>query len=236
MVDAAHAEPDDVQYFRRGYEHLHRGRYAAALQDFANSFACNAGGQRTAVQRSFVVSGWAEPAKKYAPARRALLEVRGALIVTLQATTNTDATQTFNDIASINQFLPDLPSTYRLFLNLRQARPSDADQCARWAIGAMVAMKDYQLARTYMLDPMDAVARIARRFEGKTATIRSNVERRALAHVIIASTLEILDTVYFTDGPVAAYDLMHTGTAAMHDVRFQRNVRRGLRGQIGRSR
>jgi hypothetical protein len=63
----------------------------------------------------------------------------------------------FHDVASINWYLGEQTSTYKLFRKLAKETPTFAQQCFALAIDAIVSAKDFGLAAQYSPDPESAL-------------------------------------------------------------------------------
>ncbi len=99
---------------------------------------------------SFVFGSWAELAQCYPPAREALVELRDRNVEAVLA--GDTSFSRFQELAAMNQFLPDEAVTGRVFMALRHSHPEIADRRYDLAEKGLVACREYEVCSSYIPD------------------------------------------------------------------------------------
>ncbi|MBQ5948689.1 hypothetical protein [Massilia sp. ST3] len=124
----------------------------------------------------FTMFRWSMLAEEFAPARKALEDVRddqtarllaGDLYVGRDRETSTDEDcylriGRFSLVVQMNETLGDAGSTHRLFARLDAEQPGLARRCAWQALPALVEMEDFSLADRYRKDPLELLEEVNR--------------------------------------------------------------------------
>ena len=142
----------------KGQLALMAGRHEEALREFV-WFHHNALKHQPSlygVRLSFALSYWAELAKVYPKAARALERIRLSKARALRE--GRGSRETFHDVVAINECVGKESETYRLFVRLNSRRPKLAAGCARQAMPALIQAGDFALARRHLKNPEGRVA------------------------------------------------------------------------------
>lgn len=146
---------DAYQRLIRARELTQAGKYAEALREHVwfHEHALDEIPSLSGVRLSFALSDWVNLAKVYPPALRKLKSIRDETIDELFG--KNGSFKLFHDIASINEYLEETSTTHQAFLRLDIEQPELARKCADVAMDAIVAAKDFKLARRYWPLPED---------------------------------------------------------------------------------
>jgi hypothetical protein len=107
------------------------------------------------VRLSFALGYWRELGDIYSPAMIKLKQVVESKSQELE-NGNTDRAL-FHDVVAINNVLDSDDATYRLFVSLNKKNPDFAQSCARMATEVLVKAKDFELARSFIKNPIEAI-------------------------------------------------------------------------------
>jgi hypothetical protein len=164
-MDTAH------EALERAWQAHFSGEFETALQNYVWVYeeAALTDPAMAPLRLSYALGGWAKLAEEYLPARHALVEVRDRDTRRL-LDGGGDATL-FNDVRAVNDKLGDLARTHSLFKHLHQHAPDLAQRCARSALPSLVACADYAMARNYLTEPQDHLARHAALLNDSTAQL-----------------------------------------------------------------
>lgn len=186
------------------------------------------------VRLSFALSYWAELGEQYPPALKALIELRDRDVAKLLAQPLDH--KLFSDIAAINRYLNDEKATYQLFLSLHENTPNFAIDCFDSAVDAIVAARDFRLARSYIPAPEAALSVLLRDFND---AIKNALQLSNKRHCVIrlqgeirnfAADLQLLlDVVFNTDGVSESERLISVALSGISEKTVRRRVARQLR-------
>ena len=131
---------------------MNAGSYEAALQRqvwyFNHALEY---GESNPVRLSFGIMNWGELARRYPPARQALVEIRDRDV--RQFANGGGYFELFSEVENINRELGDEDSTYALFKSIEQRDPQLAQQCYGYAENLLVEKGEYALCLKYIGDP-----------------------------------------------------------------------------------
>ncbi|NJM54833.1 MAG: hypothetical protein HC841_01880 [Verrucomicrobiae bacterium] len=107
-----------------------RGEYADALQRclWLHHNAAKVDAGYSAVRLSFMLADWAELARRYPPAKQAMIETRDR--ATREFAEGRGNFDLFMEVARLNEALKDETATLALFKSIEQTDPALAKQCA----------------------------------------------------------------------------------------------------------
>ncbi len=115
------------------------------------------------VRLSFALADWIELGKKYPQALMTLKDIRDEKSLRLLMGETNRAL--FRDVESINDHLGESGATVDLFKKIDAAQPEVAGSLYNLAEEALVAAREYALARKYLGDPRSRLAKAKLRFE-----------------------------------------------------------------------
>jgi hypothetical protein len=156
-------------------QHVTEGRPEQALELYRATYRAARATPTAGASASMCLSEWAELARGYPPAADALRRLRWAAVQRLRGTGDDgttgepyrglDALDDFAEVAAISARIgePDYP--VELFEGLAAGQPAVAEDCAAQARRLLVRAGRFELARRYLGDPMEVVARMAAVFE-----------------------------------------------------------------------
>jgi hypothetical protein len=129
------------------------GRYEDALREFAwfHEHALEENRALYGVRLSSALSGWADLAGRYPPARHALEGVRERGATALLA--GQGGFPLFHEIASIDEALGEQQHTHALFARMMDLAPDRARSLINVALPAVIAARDFALAERMLPDP-----------------------------------------------------------------------------------
>jgi hypothetical protein len=137
------------------------GRFEDALRDHLwfheNALSVEPG--LAGVRLSFALRDWIYLAEQFPLARRALQGLRDR--DTARMLNGGESRELFRDIVAINSALGEERATHDLFVRIDIQTPQLAQQCADFALPALVAAEDFTLARRYLGDPVARVGALA---------------------------------------------------------------------------
>lgn len=163
---------DDGDWREAAREHITEGRPDEALALFRRHHADSRGVPALAgVRLTAWLADWVELGRTHPPALDALRAERRAAAQRLRGvghgtgSRGLAAVDDFAEVVAISSHLgePDYP--VELFADLDAHNPDGARDCATPARRLLVRAGRYDLARRYLNDPTDAVARVAAAFE-----------------------------------------------------------------------
>ena len=209
------------------------GRFAEALTEF-EWFHENALAEEPSlrgVRRSFALSYWAELGEQYTPALNALAALRDQGHAALL--TDKRDLSLFADVASINRYLKDELATYQLFRELHRSTPEFAASCFQHAVAAVVAAKDFHLARGYISDPGASLSALLQDFNESVARALQLPDKRRRAPRLKAYTTNfvsdvrlLLNVVRNTDGAPEADQLARASIVGVVQEAIRKRVAR----------
>ena len=144
---------DPGQVLEQARQATFEGRHEEALRHLIwfHEHALDYDRAHYGVRLSFALGYWADLAKVYAHAKRALQSAKShAASELLEGRGNRDL---FHDVASINRELRRPVDTYKLFRALRKQQPALAQESAHLAIDSIVEAGDFKLASQYLPHP-----------------------------------------------------------------------------------
>jgi hypothetical protein len=173
---------DPGKILNRGRSSVREGHHEEALRDFVwfHKHALAHDKAYYGVRLSFALGYWADLAKIYPPALRALqsLKRRGQA----KLLRGKGDRCLFHEVESINRELKRTKDTYKLFRAIRKKHPKLAKACADLAIEEIVEAGDFKLASEYLPHPENYLLwlsdQLNERLEQKDAPRRIAVGRR----------------------------------------------------------
>lgn len=168
---------DDQTWRDAARRHLTEGREADALELYqGNYMAARALPSAAGTRTSMLLSEWAELARTYPPALEALRRVRWSAVQRLRGTQDESgpigepsrgiaALDDFSEVAAISARIDEPDYPVELFEDLDANYPAVAEDCAAQARRLLVRAGRFELARRYLGDPLEVVARVAAVFE-----------------------------------------------------------------------
>jgi hypothetical protein len=158
--------PRDV--LREARQLVKAHQYAEALEKYIwfHDHALDNNRSLVGVRLSYAIDEWAEMGEVYAPALRALEDVRDAKTTSLM--NGTDDPSLFHDVRSINRALGQVERTRDLFKIIAGNNRGCAEKCFRFALESLVDTKEFGLARSFMLNVRTEIDRFALPFESAT--------------------------------------------------------------------
>ena len=195
---------------------MNQGRFDESLQRhiwyFNHALAL---GESNPVRLSFGLMGWGELARRYPPARQALIEVR-----------NRDAQTFFNgggyfdlfmEVTSINGVLREDDATLALFNSVRQKNAAVAKQCYFAAETLLVSKGEYGLCLSYLGDPMVKIKNLLEQWNmGKDGNSRD-----AYAVSFVGGTCRLIEILVGTGHKAEAETIRSKAVAALDDARLK---------------
>lgn len=144
---------DAYQRLIRARELAQAGKHAEALREHVwfHQHALDEIPSLSGVRLSFALFDWINLSKTYPPALKKLKSIRDNTTRKLFGRHASFAL--FHDISSINGYLDEVSATYQAFRRLDAEYPALAKSCADVAMDAIVAAKDFELARRYWPSP-----------------------------------------------------------------------------------
>lgn len=158
-------------------QHVTEGRPEQALELYVTTYrAARAAPSAAGASTSMCLSEWADLARGYPPAAEALRRLRRAAVERLRGTQDDggtiggpsrglDALDDFAEVAAISARIDEPDYPVKLFEELDADRPAVAEDCAAQARRLLVRAGRFELARRYLGDPVEVVARMAAVFE-----------------------------------------------------------------------
>ena len=159
--------------------HIDEGNYEEALRDliwFHNN-ALSESRAWAGVRLSYALYDWIRLGELYPPAMVALENTRDDKAKRLLE--GQIEKSAFHDVASINERLQTTQKTCELYRQLMTAQPELAKSCAPYALPAVVAAHDYQLAAQLIPDPEATVRRHCARLNRDVQQIKFRSYTRA---------------------------------------------------------
>lgn len=159
--------------YRNGQVAARNGRYEEALREYEwfHDHALQEQPALYGVRLSYALSDWIDLGKLYPPALVSLRAVRDQKSARLRDG-DTDR-ELFHDVEAINESLGDHQSTYDLLVHLIKHRPAFAEECASLAMGSIVQVGDFALARSLIKDPEQSVRKWVGRLNKDVAELAS---------------------------------------------------------------
>ncbi|MDM5180363.1 hypothetical protein PO883_24580 [Massilia sp. DJPM01] len=157
------------------------GRHEEALQEFIwfHHHALEEEPSLYGVRLSFALGYWTELGQVYPKALDALRAIRKDKA---EALLRGDAgLEWFRDVMAIDRELGNTTLTYQLYVALAESCPALATECARAALPAIVAAKDYALAACLMPPPEPLLRQRAIMLEHDIGRIKHRAVTRAPA-------------------------------------------------------
>jgi hypothetical protein len=181
--------------YKNAQEAARSGRYEEALREhlWFHEHALEEMPSLYGVRLSFALADWVELGKSYPPAFIALKEIRDAKSLRLQKGDISRAL--FHDVESINQYLQDHESTYRLFVQLLDVNPAVTNEFADLAMPAIVHAKDFSLARRFIGNPEAAVRKWSRILNDDIADLSKEPARKSTPARSICALLRAASTL-----------------------------------------
>jgi hypothetical protein len=137
-----------------------QGRYEEALQKhlWFHENALKYQPAMSGVRLSFALFYWIELGEKYPKARAALVSIRDR--DTGKVAGGQGSFALFMDVAAINDYLKEKPSTVELFKTLHAKYPALAQQCYHVAEPYLIAQHEYKICSAYIPDALQRFERI----------------------------------------------------------------------------
>jgi hypothetical protein len=138
------------------------GRHEEALRELLwfHHHALEENRALAGVRLSYALYYWLDLGKAYPPAQQALLDLREQKAQTLLR--GEGDRSLFHDLSAIDDRLGQARATYDVYLALAERFPALAAECAKLALPAIVAAKDYLLADRIRSDPEARIRTSAR--------------------------------------------------------------------------
>lgn len=146
-LDAARRLADEGKYEQALERHVWFHDHALEVDD-------SYGG----VRLSFALSDWIDLGRKYPPALRKLKAIRNTKTAKIIA--GDEERELFHDVSSINEGLGESESTVALFKRIDAERPAFAEKISALVTEALVATKEYELARKYLPNPKENLSKL----------------------------------------------------------------------------
>lgn len=164
------AVPEDLhRYLNDTHELVEKGHYSAALERYVwfHQHALEHDPSMSGVRLSFALAGWRRLAEVYAPAMAALVETRNRTVEKIRD--GAGGWHDFHDVQSLNEVLDDESLTVELFEYLHETRPELAQRVWNLAKSEVIAAGRYELAKSYIGNPMHSLASFRRSYERNKA-------------------------------------------------------------------
>jgi hypothetical protein len=208
FVNESRAENTAEQALRDARRLATEGKYQEALEKHIwfhdNALRLKPG--YYGVRLSFALGAWAELGKKYPKALEKLREIRDQNTTRLNNGENNR--ELFHDVRSMNRYLGESQATVKLFKRIAATDSEFASKVYELAEEELVKGKEYSLAKVYLGDPGERLAREENLFKmgiqhSKTSTVRE-AARRADELNFTSEVLRILTILRETGDPAAA--------------------------------
>jgi len=174
------------------------------------------------VRLSFALAFWKELGEAYPSAMEALLALRDRKVAILAA--GVEDWELFNDVSALNDTLGNARNTYDLFKRINDRSPDFADRCIGVAMPSLVACEDFDLARSFMGDPEEVIARRIEQLNEDVASAkeRPDAEKRdrildAYAQLTAEDILLVAKVLRHTNGETLADELLTSALQAVDD-------------------
>jgi hypothetical protein len=202
------------------------GRYDEALQRclWYHEHALEYG-ESDAVRLSFGLSDWVELARRYPPARQALLDLRDRDVRDFAE--GRGFFDKFMEVSSINSYLHEDDATLALFESIRQKDPQLASLCFNAIEELLVKRGKYELCSSYITNPLGKFDLIlsargielnaAQKFPGqRQAQFRASAEKR-----FVDRTGQLLEVLLAMGKKAEAAKILERATAVSDDPRLK---------------
>jgi hypothetical protein len=155
-------ETEATKALREARQLVKSEQYAAALEKYIwfHDHALDFDRALVGVRLSYAISEWVDLGEVYPPARSALESVRDAKAELLAQ--GTYDVSLFHDVALINRAFGQVDRTSDLFKSIANADRDVAAKCFNIALESLVRMKEFDLARSFISDPIKEIDHFAR--------------------------------------------------------------------------
>jgi len=195
---------------------MNQGRFDEALQRHIWYFNhALEYGESNPVRLSFGLMGWGELARRYPPARQALIDIRNR-----DAQLFSNGGGCFNlflEVTNVNRTLREDDATVALFNSVRKKNAAVAKQCYFAAETLLVSKGEYALCLSYLGDPMAKFKHLLEQWNmGKDGNSRD-----VYANIFVGETCRLIEILVGTGHKAEAEAIRNQAVAALDDARLK---------------
>lgn len=222
---------DTLKRLTAALELAQSGQHELALNEYVwfHEHALEEDPSLRGVRLSFALSYWIELGKAYPPALAKLKEIAEQK----QKLLDNGATdwEIFNDVVALNEALEEQGATYKIFVSINNRDPEFAQRCARVATPAIVQEKDFQLARSFLPNPVGTIEYLVDQLnkDASWAATEADPERRE-------KTTEAFLHNYIDDVSMLVHIVANSGDSALSEKMIEMAIdqitEEGLRSAV----
>jgi hypothetical protein len=224
-------ETEATKALREARQLVKSEQYAAALEKYIwfHDHALDFDRALVGVRLSYAISEWVDLGEVYPPARSALESVRDAKAELLAQ--GTYDVSLFHDVASINRAFGQLDRTSDLFKSIANADRDVAAKCFNFALESLVRMKEFDLARSFISDPIKEIDHFARPLKfasQQTQSVSPEMMQETLVRIYVKKVNLLLQIFTGMGDEEASNKLRHYAVECVTDTQLRDNIREQL--------